>query len=93
MSEPSAELESCAGRQYRAIRTTSGWCGSRRGGTRAGADVKQVDLRDYALPLFDEDLEKEPGMPPAGQRLKALFRESDGFLIARPSTTARSRPC
>ena len=50
----------------------------------AGAEVTQIDLRDYALPLFDEDLEKSAGMPPAGQQLKALFREQDGFLIASP---------
>ena len=50
----------------------------------AGAEVTQVDLRDFALPLFDEDLEKESGMPAAGQRLKALFQEHHGFLIASP---------
>src|SRR3954467_3273851 len=54
------------------------------GAREAGADVEIVDLRDFPLPLFDEDLEKEHGMPPVGQRLKQLFRESDGFLIASP---------
>ena len=50
----------------------------------AGAEVTQIDLKDYALPIFDEDLEKESGMPAAGQRLKALFQEHHGFLIASP---------
>ena len=54
------------------------------GAREAGAEVEVVDLREFALPLFDEDLEKEHGMPPAGQRLKQLFRESDGFLVASP---------
>ena len=54
------------------------------GAREAGAEVEVVDLREFPLPLFDEDLEKEHGMPPAGQRLKQLFRESDGFLIASP---------
>jgi NAD(P)H-dependent FMN reductase len=54
------------------------------GAREAGADVKIVDLRDFPLPLFDEDLEKEHGMPPAGQTLKELFRQADGLLFASP---------
>jgi chromate reductase, NAD(P)H dehydrogenase (quinone) len=54
------------------------------GASEAGAEVTVVDLRDFALPLFDEDLEKEFGMPPAGERLKGLFRGHDGLLIASP---------
>jgi NAD(P)H-dependent FMN reductase len=54
------------------------------GAREARADVEVVDLRDFPLPLFDEDLEREHGMPPAGQRLKDLFRQADGFLIASP---------
>jgi chromate reductase len=54
------------------------------GAREAGADVEVVDLRDFPLPIFDEDLERDHGMPPAGQRLKQLFRQADGFLIASP---------
>ena len=54
------------------------------GAREAGAEVTVVDLRDHPLPLFDEDLEKEQGMPLAGAELKALFRDHDGFLIASP---------
>ena len=54
------------------------------GEREAGAEVTIVDLRDHPLPVFDEDLEKEQGMPPAGQRLKLLFREHHGLLIASP---------
>jgi NAD(P)H-dependent FMN reductase len=54
------------------------------GAQGAGAEVTVIDLRDYTLPVFDEDLEKQHGMPAAGQRLKALFRDHDGLLIASP---------
>lgn len=50
----------------------------------AGAEVTYIDLRDYPLPVFDEDLERDEGMPPNGQALKQLFLEHDGFLIAAP---------
>lgn len=51
---------------------------------QAGADVKLIALRDYWLPLFDEDLEKAEGMPDNGTKLKQMFAEHDGFLIASP---------
>ncbi|MEQ1852162.1 MAG: NAD(P)H-dependent oxidoreductase [Chthoniobacteraceae bacterium] len=50
----------------------------------AGADVTVVDLRDLALPLFDEDLEAASGLPEGAKKFKALLRESDGFIIASP---------
>ncbi|MDD5200501.1 MAG: NAD(P)H-dependent oxidoreductase [Terrimicrobiaceae bacterium] len=50
----------------------------------AGADVTVVDLRDLALPLFDQDLEATGGLPDGAKRFKTLLRESDGFLIASP---------
>ena len=50
----------------------------------AGADVTVVDLRDLALPLFDEDVEAASGLPEGAKKFKALLRASDGFLIASP---------
>ena len=50
----------------------------------AGAEVTVVDLRDLALPLFDEDLEAASGLPEGAKKFKALLRASDGFLIASP---------
>ena len=50
----------------------------------AGAEVTLLDLRDYALPLFDEDLEEQQGLPENAKKLKALFREHDAFIIASP---------
>ena len=54
------------------------------GATTAGADVTYIDLKDYAMPLYDGDLEAEGGYPEAAIALKKLFQESDGFLIASP---------
>lgn len=50
----------------------------------AGAEVTVIDLRDLALPLFDEDLEKANGLPEGVKKLKSLMQASDGFLISSP---------
>lgn len=50
----------------------------------AGAEVTFVDLREFNLPVFDQDIEDATGLPEGAKKLKALFRESDGFLIASP---------
>ncbi len=54
------------------------------GAREAGADVTLISLRDFRLPMFDEDLESAEGMPETAQRLKALFTENDGLIIASP---------
>lgn len=50
----------------------------------AGAEVTLIALRDFRMPLFDEDLETAEGMPENARKLKALFAEHDGLLIASP---------
>jgi NAD(P)H-dependent FMN reductase len=54
------------------------------GGREAGAEVTVISLRDFALPVFDEDLEATSVMPEAAKRLKAIFREHNGLIIASP---------
>lgn len=54
------------------------------GATAAGADVTHIDLRDYPLPVFDEDLEAASGLPDSGRKLKDLFLANDGLLISSP---------
>jgi NAD(P)H-dependent FMN reductase len=49
-----------------------------------GAEVTIVDLRELALPLFDQDIEDTTGLPEGARRFKALLRASDGMLIASP---------
>ena len=50
----------------------------------AGASVTRVPWVDYPLPLFNQDLESEEGLPDAVRKLKSILREADGFLIASP---------
>jgi len=54
------------------------------GAREAGAEVTLIDLKDFPLPLFDQDLEAEQGMPENGKKLKKLFIDHDGLLIASP---------
>jgi chromate reductase, NAD(P)H dehydrogenase (quinone) len=50
----------------------------------AGAEVTLISLRDYRLPMFDEDLEAAEGKSPEAKKLKELFVGSDAFIIASP---------
>lgn len=54
------------------------------GAGKAGAEVMEIDLRDFPLPVFDEDLESAEGLPLVARQLKDLFRGHDGLLIASP---------
>ncbi len=55
-----------------------------KGAQAAGAEVTLIDLRDFPLPLYDEDLETKEGLPPNGRKLKDLFLANDGLLISSP---------
>jgi chromate reductase len=54
------------------------------GAEAAGAEVTVIDLRDFPLPLFDEDLERVEGPPEAATKLKGLMVEHDGLIVASP---------
>ncbi|CCV04063.1 conserved hypothetical protein [Mesorhizobium metallidurans STM 2683] len=49
-----------------------------------GAEVTRISLIDYPLPILDEDLEKEKGIPENAMRLGRLIAAHDGLLIATP---------
>lgn len=52
--------------------------------SNAGAEVTLIDLRDFALPVFDEDLETAEGLPANALALKALFIAANGLLLSLP---------
>ena len=54
------------------------------GAKDAGALVTHVDLRDYRLPLFDQDEEAASGKPAHAEALKQLMVRHDAFLVAAP---------
>ena len=78
--------------------TVAGFCGSVRHGSlnqglldaaahiarSAGHRVKMIDLRDYPLPLFNQDLEDADGVPADVAPIHAAIAASDAVLIASP---------
>ncbi|VVC05519.1 NADPH-dependent FMN reductase [uncultured archaeon] len=54
------------------------------GAMESNADVTVIDLRDFALPLYDGDLEQQEGIPSNAQKLKDLMLSHQGFLISSP---------
>ena len=62
------------------------------GSRSAGADVAVLDLKEYELPLFNEDLEREHGVPEHALKLKKLFIEADGFLFSSPEYNSSVSP-
>ncbi|MBE9000669.1 NAD(P)H-dependent oxidoreductase [Nostoc sp. UIC10630] len=54
------------------------------GAKAAGAEVTYIDLRDLPLPLFDEDLEAQKGLPANARTFKDLMISHQGLLIASP---------
>lgn len=54
------------------------------GARAAGAEVTVLDLADFPMPLFDEDLERDQGAPASAQQWKAALKACDGMIIASP---------
>src|SRR6185295_2879266 len=54
------------------------------GARSAGAEVTLIDLKDFPLPVYDGDLEAAEGLPAGAKKLKELFLQNQGLLIASP---------
>ncbi len=57
-----------------------------------GAEVTRISLTDYPLPIMDEDLEAEHGVPDNAVKLARLIADHDGLLIASPEYNASIPP-
>lgn len=55
-----------------------------QGAKDAGADVTYIDLKDYPLPVYDQEIEDSQGLPENAIKLKKLMWEHDGFLLSCP---------
>lgn len=53
-----------------------------QGAREAGAEVTEIELRDFALPLYDGDLEEREGIPARVHELRGIFRAHQGLLIS-----------
>ncbi len=59
-----------------------------RGAEAAGALVTEIDLRDYAMPIYNADDQEKDGFPENAARLQKLLLEHDGLLISSPEYNA-----
>lgn len=54
------------------------------GARAAGADVTEIDLRDYAMPVYNPDEHAQNGFDENAARFQQILSEHDGLLIATP---------
>ncbi|MEM9276784.1 MAG: NAD(P)H-dependent oxidoreductase [Cyanobacteria bacterium P01_F01_bin.143] len=59
---------------------------------QAGAEATYIDMLDYPMPLFNEDLEAKEGLPAKVVEFKAILREHQGFLISCPEYNGSITP-
>lgn len=57
-----------------------------------GAEVTLVDLRDLQLPVYDDDWAAAHGKPAGALKLRELFAQHDGLLLASPEYNALPTP-
>lgn len=57
-----------------------------------GAVVTHVDLRELAMPLYDDDWAASHGQPEGAHTLRELFASHDGLLLACPEYNALPTP-
>jgi NAD(P)H-dependent FMN reductase len=57
-----------------------------------GADVTRISLLDYPLPLYDEDLKSNDGIPKNASKIASLIDLHDGVFIASPEYNASVSP-
>jgi len=58
------------------------------GARSAGAEVTVIDLKDFPLPVYNQDDEDEKGIPENAMKLKELFKSHQGLLISSPENNS-----
>jgi len=62
------------------------------GAEEGGANVTLIDLADYPMPVFNQDLEDEKGIPKNALEFKRLLTNHDAFIIASPEYNSSFSP-
>ena len=62
------------------------------GARGAGGDVTLLDLADYAMPIYDGDLEAADGLPENAVKLRQIFAQHTALLIASPEYNSSVSP-
>ncbi|CAA9892296.1 NADPH-dependent FMN reductase [Candidatus Methylobacter favarea] len=62
------------------------------GAEKSGVDVTLINLADFPMPIFNQDLELAEGMPQKAGQFKQLLIDHDGFLIASPEYNSAFSP-
>lgn len=57
-----------------------------------GAEVTNIDLKDYPLPIYDGDIEEENGCPENAKKICKLISEHDYMLISSPEYNGLPSP-
>jgi NAD(P)H-dependent FMN reductase len=55
-----------------------------KGAEAAGAVVTVIRLREFQLPLYDQEIEDHQGLPESCLKLKELFKAHHGFIVGCP---------
>jgi len=63
-----------------------------QGAENAGATVTYLDFRDLPMPLYDQDLEAEQGLPDNVLQFKSLLKSHQGLLLACPEYNSSITP-
>jgi NAD(P)H-dependent FMN reductase len=62
------------------------------GAKEADAEVTYIDFRDLPMPLYDQDLEENAGIPETVRQFKQLMKAHQGLLIASPEYNSSISP-
>jgi NAD(P)H-dependent FMN reductase len=59
-----------------------------RGAERFGAAIDLASMRDFDVPLYDEDVEREEGVPEGARELQRRLLANDALIIVSPEYNA-----